>query len=98
MTLAREYGLSPVARALKVNYTALKHHLLASPLGQASRADRGPAGFVEVPVYDRYRLPPGAQLAGPAIVEEREATTVVGPGDVLEVDGHHNLVMAVSPA
>ncbi|HYM91691.1 MAG TPA: hydantoinase/oxoprolinase family protein [bacterium] len=52
-------------------------------------------GFVEVPVYDRYRLRPGAALAGPAIVEEREATTVVGPGDVLEVDGHRNLVVSV---
>jgi len=55
-------------------------------------------GFVEVPVYDRYRLRPGAALAGPAIVEEREATTVVGPGDGLAVDGHHNLVLSVGPA
>ena len=52
-------------------------------------------GFVEVPVYDRYGLRPGAACAGPAIVEEREATTVVGPGDALEVDGHRNLVIAV---
>jgi N-methylhydantoinase A/oxoprolinase/acetone carboxylase beta subunit len=55
-------------------------------------------GFAEVPVYDRYRLRPGAALTGPAIVEEREATTVVGPGDALEVDAHHNLVIAVSQA
>ena len=55
-------------------------------------------GFAEVPVYDRYRLRPGAELAGPAIVEEREATTVVGPGDALEVDAHHHLVIAVSQA
>ncbi len=53
-------------------------------------------GFSDVPVYDRYRLPPGATLRGPAIVEEREATTVVGPGDALEVDRHHNLVIAVA--
>ena len=55
-------------------------------------------GFVEVPVYDRYRLRPGASLAGPAIVEERESTTVVGPGDALEVDTHHNLLITVAPA
>jgi 5-oxoprolinase (ATP-hydrolysing) len=54
-------------------------------------------GFVEVPVYDRYRLRPGARLAGPGIVEEREATTVVGPGDTLDVDGHHNLLITVAP-
>jgi 5-oxoprolinase (ATP-hydrolysing) len=53
-------------------------------------------GFVEVPVYDRYRLRPGAAIRGPAIVEEREATTVVGPGDQVSVDGHHNLVIAVA--
>jgi 5-oxoprolinase (ATP-hydrolysing) len=53
-------------------------------------------GFCEVPVYDRYRLRAGAALRGPAIVEEREATTVIGPGDALEVDRHHNLVIAVA--
>jgi N-methylhydantoinase A len=34
-------------------------------------------GFATYTVYDRYRLPPGAKLAGPAIIEERESTTVV---------------------
>ena len=36
---------------------------------------------------------PGARLGGPAIVEEREATTVVGPGVELEVDGLSNLLL-----
>jgi 5-oxoprolinase (ATP-hydrolysing)/N-methylhydantoinase A len=45
-------------------------------------------GFVEVPVYDRHRLKAGIQIAGPAIIEEPEATTVVWPGDRLEVDPH----------
>jgi N-methylhydantoinase A/oxoprolinase/acetone carboxylase beta subunit len=31
-------------------------------------------------VYDRYALPTGARFAGPAIVEERETSVVVGPG------------------
>lgn len=52
-------------------------------------------GFVDVPVYDRPRLRPGVTVPGPAIVEEREATTVVGPGDVLSVDALHNLVLRV---
>lgn len=34
--------------------------------------------FVAHRVYDRYRLAPGAVLAGPAIIEERESTIVVG--------------------
>jgi len=49
-------------------------------------------GYVDTPVYDRYRLDPGARLAGPVIVEERESTTVVGPGARLSVDPHRNLV------
>ncbi len=42
-------------------------------------------GFVETPVYDRYALAEGAIIAGPAIVEERESTTIVPPGDTLAV-------------
>jgi N-methylhydantoinase A len=49
--------------------------------------------FVATPVYDRYRLRPGARLAGPAIVEERESTVIVGPGASCEVDGWWNLIV-----
>jgi 5-oxoprolinase (ATP-hydrolysing)/N-methylhydantoinase A len=52
--------------------------------------------FRETPVHDRYRLKPGARIAGPAIIEEREATTVIGPGDALEVDAGLNLRIAVA--
>jgi N-methylhydantoinase A/oxoprolinase/acetone carboxylase beta subunit len=36
-------------------------------------------GFTEARVLDRYRLRPGATIRGPAVVEERESTVVVGP-------------------
>ncbi|MDR7554444.1 MAG: hydantoinase/oxoprolinase family protein [Armatimonadota bacterium] len=55
-------------------------------------------GFVEVPVFERARLPVGAVVVGPAIVEEREATTVVGPEDRLTVDRHGNLIIAIGAA
>lgn len=45
------------------------------------------------PVYDRYRLGPGMQLAGPAIVEERETTIVVPPGWHAKVDAYRNLIL-----
>ena len=35
--------------------------------------------FEDTPVYDRYALAAGATLQGPAIIEEREATTIVAP-------------------
>ena len=51
--------------------------------------------FVSCPVYDRYRLAAGAELAGPAIVEERESTVVVGPEGHVTVDPHLNLVVEI---
>ena len=53
-------------------------------------------GYIECPVYDRYRLEPGAILVGPAIIEEREATIVLWPGDEARVDGYRNLLVSLS--
>jgi N-methylhydantoinase A len=50
-------------------------------------------GFHSTAVYDRYRLGPGAELRGPAIVEERESTVVIGPRGRARVDDVLNLVM-----
>ena len=47
--------------------------------------------MAETPVYDRYRLGPGAAFDGPAIVEERESTTIVGPDAAVSVDEFRNL-------
>jgi N-methylhydantoinase A len=49
--------------------------------------------FVTCPVYDRERLAPGHRLAGPAIVEQMDATTLLLPGDVARVDPLGNLVI-----
>ena len=51
------------------------------------------AGFVTVPVYDRYRLKPGDSFDGPAVFEERESTAVVPPGGRARIDDAHNLVV-----
>jgi N-methylhydantoinase A len=50
-------------------------------------------GFKECPVYDRYRMGPGTNLIGPAVVEERESTLVVGPGGKLRIDEYLNAVV-----
>ena len=55
-----------------------------------------PAGrFVPTPVYDRYRLGPGADIRGPAIIEERESTAVIGPGGRVRVNERLDLVVEV---
>ena len=47
----------------------------------------------EPPCYDRAALDPGAQIAGPAIVEEFGSTTVVFPGQTLTVDGYGIMIV-----
>ena len=49
--------------------------------------------YTQVPVYDRSSLQPGRSLQGPAIVEERESTVVVGPGANVTIDEYLNLIM-----
>jgi N-methylhydantoinase A len=51
------------------------------------------SGYLQCPVYDRYQLAPGMSLRGPAIIEERESTVVVGPGARVEVDAYRNVVI-----
>jgi len=41
--------------------------------------------FHDTPVLDRYALAMGETVRGPAIVEEREATTILGPEDSVTV-------------
>jgi N-methylhydantoinase A len=48
---------------------------------------------VPCPVYDRDRLLPGNRFAGPAVVEQMDATTLVLPGMTARVDGYANLIM-----
>ena len=49
--------------------------------------------YVETTVYDRLALATGAEIPGPALIEERESTCVIGPGDTTTVDAHHNLIV-----
>jgi N-methylhydantoinase A len=44
-------------------------------------------------LYDRSKLKPGMQVAGPAIVTELDSTTVVLPGHTATVDRYFNLLI-----
>ena len=48
--------------------------------------------FIDCDVLDRYALEPETTLEGPVVIEERESTCVLGPGDRATVDTHLNLV------
>jgi N-methylhydantoinase A len=66
------------------------------PAPKSSRAVYFGARFVDTPVYDRTLLPSGGRVDGPAVVEEFGSTTVVFPGQYVEVDPHGILVIRPS--
>jgi N-methylhydantoinase A len=49
--------------------------------------------FQEIPIYDRNLLEPGNTIAGPAIIEEVQSTTVVPSDFELTVDRYKNLIL-----
>lgn len=51
-------------------------------------------GFTVAPVYDRYRLGTGATFSGPAVIEERECTVILGGGHT-RVDEYRNLIVTL---
>jgi N-methylhydantoinase A len=53
--------------------------------------------FVATPVYDRERLPARCSLAGPAIIEQMDATTVVPPKARVRNDGFGYLYLELDP-
>jgi N-methylhydantoinase A len=79
---------------LKINFSGKRSAAEASGLkGKRKAYFPDPGDFVETPVYDRYSLPPGTNLPGPAIIEERECTTIVGFHSCLSVDRTLNLII-----
>ncbi len=58
--------------------------------------DNGGAGaFAEGAVYDRYALPEGEGFAGPAVIEEREASIFVPAGASFRKDAAGNIRIAL---
>jgi N-methylhydantoinase A len=52
-------------------------------------------GYVDTPTYARAQLLGGNKLKGPALIEEHASTTVVMPGDEVDIDDFGNIVIAV---
>jgi N-methylhydantoinase A len=50
-------------------------------------------GTMECPVYDRTRIGAGARIAGPAVVAQLDATTLILPGQTADVDRLGNLII-----
>jgi len=69
----------------------------ARPPSAAALRERRPVydgtAFVDTPVYARTGLQPGDAFAGPAVIEQYDATTYVAPGWDARIDGFGNLVL-----
>ena len=54
---------------------------------------RESGGFSDVPLYRFDKLEPGAELAGPALVEADDTTVVVHPAQTCRMDSYRNLLI-----
>ena len=105
-TYARQYGHADQASEIEVvNLRTTAIGLTAKPKATPLEAAEGPVAEallgevamriggadVNAAVYDREKLPSGQAIAGPAIVEELGATTVVLPGWTCTRDAYGNL-------
>ncbi|MGO4855349.1 hydantoinase/oxoprolinase family protein [Phaeovulum sp. W22_SRMD_FR3] len=50
---------------------------------------------VETPIYDHYALPVDLPISGPAIIEQRESSIVMGPEGTAHVDAKGNLIIDI---
>jgi len=67
----------------------------ARPAVKGNRQAWFPGGYRDTAVYDRDRLMPGMAFDGPAIMEEREATAVIWPGDRASVDEYLAIIVQI---
>ena len=100
---AREKPVEVVSYRLRARVAVPKYRAAELPAPAAAGAKPAPKGRrmvwfdglagAEVAVFERDGLARGTTLAGPAIVEQMDATTVIPPGWRAEVDRHGNLVL-----
>jgi len=70
----------------------------AAPAGEVRHVRTRPVVFdrgstpEDTPVYRREALAPGMRFSGPAVVEERETTSVIRPGWAVEVADDGSLI------
>ena len=72
--------------------------LAPGPDASMAAADRGMrpvwfGGWQPATVHDRLALPVGAEIAGPAVLEQPDATVVIDPGLMARVDAWGNVIV-----
>ena len=101
---AKERPVEVVSYRLRVRVAVPKYEpreVAAAPsprfVANAVKGRRGVSfsgPMIDAVLYERDGLDIGATIAGPALVEQFDATTVIPPGWDGQVDGYGNLIMA----
>ena len=107
----RAYGFhNPADRIEIVNFRLIAVGKLRQPgarpadarkTGKAEPASHRKVWFAadaaqDTPVYDRATLLPGDTIAGPAVIEQLDSTTLLFPGDRAAVDPYLNLIVDIA--
>ena len=76
------------------------------PINETARSSEAPVfrqvyfpetnGYISCRVVSRYDLAPGEVVAGPAMIEERESTTVILPGHSVTVSDSGSMVISIA--
>jgi N-methylhydantoinase A len=85
--------LTSVGRIAKPPLTRLEPGATPEPKARRPVYFAEAGDYVDCPIHDRYALPAGARLQGPAVIEEFDSTTVVHPGFTVRVDDVGNLII-----
>lgn len=83
--LVPEARLSPVKRKGK--------ELAAAKTGERKIFFGKEHGLLQCSIYSRELLEPGHKIAGPAVIEQMDTTTVIHPEQEAVVDGYGNLII-----
>lgn len=106
----KEYGYNVPTRQIEIINCRMKAigTITKAPLAELTRqGDDQPSGQRDIyfgeqrgwlpsKVYHRASLSVGAQVQGPAVIEEMSSTTVIGPDQSLTVDAFGNLIIAIA--
>ncbi len=100
---ARNRAVEVVSYRLRVRVPVPKYQMQQEQAGRPHDVNKAQKGVrdlhlngeaaVRATLFERDRLDVGATLAGPAIVEQFDATTVIPPGWTGRVDPYRNLVL-----
>ena len=87
-----------IGRRPQIDLLALAGTAQAATLAEAQTGRRRvwfADGWHDTPIFSRTKLPLDVQFAGPAVIEQLDATTVLEPGDLARLDPLGNLVIEV---